>query len=370
MVESSDLWYIRFPDGRILRARSTQAVRRALQSGRIPWNCRARRSGAEPWQPLVRTLEFADIAPASNAGAEESSTGRRRARQRKRAGDLRTLGVRGLVEELFNAYDSSLHRNKLTTAGITGLAIGAVLAIGDAASSRLGVDWAWAGYLATAIVLLILLNLCSSVLTQMTTLELSRFRPASFSEIRPGLFVYAARLTGAVGLIAGSILGLTVLLHFLRGGLAPADNDPPAWGLEAFLHAVNGARLLLGVICCPILGFTLFLMGPIFIVEDYSIGRGLREWANMLRQYLIRIYLYQAIAFAFAAVVTLPLVVPVLVAFGFADGNARALSLGESVALYMLFGVAFTPMLAYLLVAHVFIYLNLRYEFYYSALER
>jgi hypothetical protein len=33
-------------------------------------------------------------------------------------------------------------------------------------------------------------------------------------------------------------------------------------------------------------------------------------------------------------------------------------------------GVSMTPMLAYLLVAHVFVYLNLRYEFFYSMRER
>jgi hypothetical protein len=64
------------------------------------------------------------------------------------------------------------------------------------------------------------------------------------------------------------------------------------------------------------------------------------------------------------------LIVPVLLAFGFAGGNPRDLSVGESIPFYLLVGVALTPMLAYLLVAHVFIYLNLRYEFFYSARER
>ena len=42
-------------------------------------------------------------------------------------------------------------------------------------------------HLGMAIALLLLLNFCSSILTQMTALELSRFRPAHFGEIRAGI---------------------------------------------------------------------------------------------------------------------------------------------------------------------------------------
>jgi hypothetical protein len=140
--------------------------------------------------------------------------------------------------------------------------------------------------------------------------------------------------------------------------------------METLLQLVNGTRFLLEMICLPVLGFAMLLMGPIFIVEEYSIWRGLREWIGMLRQHLGRIYVYQALAFAFAAVMTLPLIVLVVLAFGFAGGNPHTLSLGEKVPFYLLVGIALTPMLVFLLVAHVFIYLNLRYEFFYSARER
>jgi hypothetical protein len=128
--------------------------------------------------------------------------------------------------------------------------------------------------------------------------------------------------------------------------------------------------LILEVLCWPIFGVAMLLLGPILIVEEYSIARALREWLGMLRQHLGRIYLYQALAFAFAAVLSLPLVLPVLLArYGFI-GNAPPPSLGASAPFYLLAGVALTPALAYLLVAHVFIYLNLRYEFFYSTRER
>ena len=367
MATSSDLWYIRFPDGRVLHARSTDAMRRYLKSGRIPWESRVRRSPDDPWQTLDRTPEFADLLPAENREAEAPAEPASSAKAKAPAADLRTLGVRGLVEELFNAFDSSLQRTKLTTAAITGLGMGITLMIGVVASPLLR-DWAWAGLLATGFVLLILFSICTSILTQMTALELSRYRPAHFSEIRSGLFAYVVRLTCTFALIGGTILAMIALLRALPGWITPTAHEEIGLGLETLLNIINGSRLLLEVICWPILGLAMLLLGPILIVEDYSIWQGLREWLNMLRQHLGRIYLYQAIAFAFAAVMTLPIVAPILLASGFMGG--KPLSLGETVPFYLLIGVALTPMLAFLLVAHVFIYLNLRYEFFYSARER
>src|SRR5260370_23783061 len=155
MAASSDLWYIRFPNGRILRARSTEALRRNLKSGRIPWDSRVRRSAEEPWQTLGHRPEFADIASADSAGAEGSPVSDAVARDKTRsaAGGLPTLGVRGHVAELFIAFDSSVQRTKLTTAAITGLVLGVTLGIGDVALPLLPRDWAWPGYLGTALVL-------------------------------------------------------------------------------------------------------------------------------------------------------------------------------------------------------------------------
>jgi hypothetical protein len=367
MASSADLWYIRLPDGRVLRARSTEALRQYLKAGRVPWESRVRRSAEEPWQTLDRSEEFADLAPAEEASPSEPA-----APTKTRVGgpELRTLGVRGLVEELFNAFDSSLQRTKLTVAALTGLGIGVVLVIANVADPLLAREWKWAGYLGIAFVLLVLFSICTSILTQMTALELSRYRPARFSEIRAGLLGYAVRLTCALSLIGGSIVGMIVLLRCLPGWIAPGAPQEPGLALETLLNVVNGTRLLLEVIGWPILMLAMLLMGPILIVEDLSIWQGLREWLGMLRQHLGRIYLYQALAFAFAAVMTLPLVAPILLASGFVSGNPHTLSLGESVPFFLLVGIALTPTLAYLLVAHVFIYLNLRYEFFYSTRER
>lgn len=371
MATAADPWFIRLPDGRVLRAKNAELLRKFLKTGRIPWDSRVRRAPDDPWQTLDRAPEFADLVPADSGPAEETSPAEAAPRDKPRSAgpDVRTLGVRGLFDELCDALDSSLQPAKLNTAGVTGLGIGVSMVAANAALI-LFPEWAWAVYLAAGFVVLVLFNICTSIITQMTALELSRFRPAHFSEVRAGIFGYVWRLTTATALVAGIVVGLIVLLRWLPAQVTPSDAANPGVAIEALLNLINGARLVLEVICWPILGFATLLMAPIFVVEDFSVLSGLRAWLGMFRQHLGRIYLYQAIAFAFAAVMTLPLLAPVLLAFGFAGGNPGSLSLGESVPFYLLVGVSLTPMLAYLLVAHVFVYLNLRYEFFYSARER
>jgi hypothetical protein len=359
MATSSDLWYVRLPDGRVLHARSTNALRRYLTKGRIPWDIRVRRSSDARWQTLDRTPEFADLlrtpepegppAPPDMANTPIP--------------DSRIIGVRGLVEELFSAIDASLQRTKLTTTAVTGLGMGITVLVGIFASPQLG-DWAWAGSLAAAVVWLVLFSMCTSILTQMTSLELSRDRPVLFSEAHAGLFGFVLRLSCALGLIGGLMLGLIVLFRALPGWLAFVAPDEIGLGWEILRNVIIGMHWVLEVICWPILALAMLLMGPILIVEDCSIWQGLREWLHLLRQHLARIYLYQTIAFAFAAMMTLPLVLPIVLV------GRTSVSLGEAVPFYLLLGLALTPGLAYLIVAQVFIYLNLRYEFFYSARER
>jgi hypothetical protein len=358
MASSTDLWYVRLPDGRVMRTRSTEAMRHFFKTGRIPLESRVRRPGEETWQPIDSVTEFADLL------AQESDT---RGKPRSGAVELRTLGVRGLIEELFNAFDSSLQPAKLRTASLTGLSMGLVLILGSATIPFLH-ERAWLGYLAIGAALLVLFSICTSIISQLTALELSRYRPAHFHEIRAGLPATIARVIGAFGLVSGSIVGLIVLLRYVPEWIAPVEAEELGFALELMRNVVNGARLFLEVLCWPILSLAMLLLGPILIVEEYSIIRALGEWLGMLRQHLGRIYLYQALAFALTTVMTLPLLLPVLLAFGLA--KPFAMSLGESVPFFVLTGIAMTPMLSYLMVAHVFIYLNLRYEFFYSARER
>src|SRR5262249_4865401 len=89
--------------------------------------------------------------------------------------------------------------------------------------------------------------------------------------------------------------------------------------------------------------------------------RGVREWLALLRRHLSRVILYEALAISFGVLATLPLLAPVWLAGGAALGDGATVSVKDAV-LCVLGGLALSPLLAYLIVANVYIYLNLRYE--------
>src|SRR5947207_2748939 len=64
MKPGLDAWYIRIPDGRVLRAATTKAVRVHVGSGLIPPDSRVRRHPDDEWAALEWTQEFADLVKA------------------------------------------------------------------------------------------------------------------------------------------------------------------------------------------------------------------------------------------------------------------------------------------------------------------
>ena len=149
MSEASDHWFIRLPDGRVLRAANTTVVRQQVVIGKIPPNSSVRRSPEDEWTALEWTREFADLKEEAAAAA-----GRREAKSKQDADDavdlgadlrpdageggglsarldrsrLPTIGVRAMAHELLAALDATLVRKKLAAAALAGLAAGLVLA--------------------------------------------------------------------------------------------------------------------------------------------------------------------------------------------------------------------------------------------------
>lgn len=338
-----DLWYVRLPSGRVVRTRSTKHLRHHVKSGRIPHAVQARRSPTQPWQPLNQIKELADLAPK-----------KAKARPRVKAATSRTSGLRRIMDELSCAGDSSLHRAKLIASASAMLAICVALILGEWVIAIAPADWTWFATLIWATVLASIYSVCTSIVTKLTAIELSHFRASSFQEIRTQIVGNALRLTGAFALVGGPLVGAIIMLRALPGWVAMENG----WlGMTMFIHFV---RLILEVLCWSALGLTL-LVAPIVVVEECSILQAIRQWFGLLRQQLGRVYCYQAIALAFA----LLLAGPILLSIGLALGGSS-----EWTPIHMLLGVALTPVLNYLLVAHVFVYLNLRYEFYYSARNR
>ncbi len=366
MNEPADFWYIRLPDGQVLRAASTAIVRQHLEAGRIPVGSMVRRTADGEWVTLAWTREFADLAEkvAANGPAAERRAARARRKRREPPStvasrldpqQLQLVGVRGLIQELLAALDSTLVRKKLLAASLAGLLLGALLALYRlpavrAAPRSAGFDW----YLAAAA--LVILAATTGLLTRLTYVELARLRPARWRESLAGLDFLTARLAVTQGLVAGGTLGLIALLRWLPTWLL-ADNPDPA--REAWAGVATVVGLVLEVCLWPVCVFVL-LLGPILVVEGNSVVGALRQWARLVRQHPGRVMLYEALAMGQGLIAALPFAFPLLALYGL---PLEERLLGVAVFTRdVLTGLALTPLLAYLIVANVFIYLNVRYS--------
>ncbi len=367
MRDPSEAWFVRFPDGRVVRAKTTGSVRHHIEMGRIPVDSWVRHSPDEDWITLEWTAEFSDLAsryrkrilpPEETELPEEMEPSVPSGKApRVNGNELRTVGVRGLVEELMTALDSSLSRGKLLLAGLVGF-LGAGVFLGI----RLGQGWvdSWIIWLVAGLVLLALAAVSTALLTQMTFVELSRLRPARRQEALAGLGRNSVRLMVCQALVAGSVLLVLAGLQALPRWILANDLEGPRVP-EFLAAAATVLGLVLEVLLCPILGLAL-LLGPIVIIEECSSFRAIIQWSALIRRHLGRIFLYEALAAALGIIMTVPFLFPVLLAGWFTPAIDSLATVTWS-TLCLLVGAAMTPLIAYLAVANVFIYLNLRYEF-------
>lgn len=372
MKQPIDTWYVRFPDGRVLRASNTQVLRQQLGSGLIPFACRVRRSGDEEWMALDWTQEFADLvkatasprpAPARRNGPIEMLHPGEPANLATRLDPLRlkTVGLRGLLEELVAALDNTLARSKLAVAGCVGVAAGLLAAFAGSLSGYLPQPWALGMWVGLGLVLLVIGSVGNILLTQMTYVELCRLRPARWSEARGGLVRYSMRLFTAMMVFAGGT-GLAIwLVRQFPGELAAVLEAQDLKTVGALtMPAATVLAMLVEIVLWPVLGFTL-LLGPVVVIEEGSIFGAVRQWWGVVRRHWGRLILYQFAA-ALAGVTTLVFAAPLaLVAWG-RLGQWGSFDNAVGFTLCVLAGLAAAPLIAYSAVAHVFLYINLRYE--------
>jgi hypothetical protein len=358
MAEQSDLWYVRLPDGRVVRAKSTKSLRYHLGSGRIPAQARVRRSAAEEWSALEWLAEFVDILPknppAASSPPVHTDSFPHASRSISPIQELKTLGLRGLVEDLINALESALHTIKLAPAAGLGLLLGTAAALYDGWIVHLEPSWAWIVGGLLAIGLLLGFCLATALITQATFIELSCLRPARTKEIRAGLGRHTVQLFFAYFLSGGLVILVLLALQRLPAYLLSSGHWP-----ESLVAPVIVVRLVWEVLCWPFFAL-LLLSGPITVIEERSFPHALREWCGLVRNHVGRLLLYETMAILVGLLVSAPLVVPVLVTTWSETGLLGIVS--ES-TMAILGGLALTPCLAYVLVANVFIYLDLRYEF-------
>ena len=388
MSKHPDAWYVRLPDGRVLRASSTEAVRHHVEAGRIPINSMVRRHADAEWTALSWAPEFSSLAvavaraaveraapppndhpaptahgahgpappPVPNEGEVHGVAARLDSLR------LQTVGVRGLVEELLGALDSTLVSSKLKAACVAGV----ILLLGTFAVYRLvplALDGAgWVAELLAILLQLLVLATVNTLLTRQTHLELSGMRRATLTEAREGSRPFVLRVFFAYLLVAGVALGLMVLFRNAPGWLAHHGTEAGISG-EAVGPLANAAAAI-GVLGCAVLWVIVgmcWLLAPVLVVEECSVGRGLREWCGLLRQHFWRVVLYEGLALAAGLVATLPLALPV--ALSLASGPVLPGNVAVRATVAGLNGLAVGPFLAFLAVANVFVYLNLRYEY-------
>jgi hypothetical protein len=383
MSQAYDVWYVRFPDGRVMRASTTEAVRFHLDSGRIPRASLVRRSPDEEWTALEWVPEFADLLRAdeprggtdyalleseplpAREPAAPARPARRRHREAAREGrmQLHTVGARGMFEEMLSALDNTLVRLKLRIACAMGLAAVVILVLAWLLVPFFEWPWTLVTQAAAGIALLLVWAVGSTLITQATFTELSHARSAGWADARAGLGRHAVRLAVALLIVVGIPLLALLLFPRVRLGLDYLDLEDSVQDFGEATALV--LRLVLGVFLALWAGFAL-LLGPILIVEECSVGRALRLWWQLLREHFSRAYLYEALTATLAAVASLPLLLPVVLLGPWpepvAPGTATLLTDLRLATLGVLGGLALTPLIAFLIVANLFIYLNLRYE--------
>ena len=150
---------------------------------------------------------------------------------------------------------------------------------------------------------------------------------------------------------------MVALLRLLPGYLLDAQLGENVGDATAAGAAAVG--MILEVALWPIIGFAL-LLPPILVVEGCSVGAALGHWLRLLREDLGRVFLYEALALGLGLAATLLLALPWLALFTY-QPDPRLLS-AVAFTRCVVAGLVAAPLLAYLMVANVFIYINLRYE--------
>jgi hypothetical protein len=200
----------------------------------------------------------------------------------------------------------------------------------------------------------------AALLTRLTYVELCNLRPARWAEGLRGLVGLTLRLAVAQVLVGGGTLLLIGGLRLLPEWLGnPQDTFLSEWRATLAGPSVV-VCLLLEFILWPVLVLAL-LLGPVLAVEECSVQSGVWQWLRLLRENFGRVCVYQMLGAGLGAVALLPFIIPLLLAHVGPQPPEHFLFQADFTRT-VLAAVVLAPLGAYLTVANVFIYLNLRYE--------
>lgn len=380
MKEHYDPWYVRLPDGRTIKAKSTASVRHHIEAGHVPLNSMVRRDSGEEWANLIWVAEFADLgthagaAPPTPSGTGSTTPPRSGVAARLDPMRLQTVGIRGLIDELIAALDSTLSRSKMVPAFAASVLIYLGM-FGARAIHHLILDpkeYAWIPVVASTAFALIVLSVLNAVLAKLTHLELSTMRPARLGEALRSFASYVPQALIANAIFAGGGLGLLFMMQHVPGWTAQwlLDAGISDTAREIIFTPILVVVFLLSLLVWIVVGLCWLLTAAI-VVEETSWLAGVREWRQLLRDHFGRIVVYEGLAILLGVAIALPLTLAVSLAlYGepsslypawplTAGSGSNWVQGGVEAAIQ---GLTAAPILALLAVANVFIYLNLRYE--------
>jgi hypothetical protein len=378
MKEHYDPWFVRLPDGRTIKAKSTASIRHHVESGNIPLNSMVRRDPDEEWAALVWVAEFADLAsPTARSMAPPQAeqpphvaTGRSGVSARLDPMRLQTVGVRGLIDELISALDSTIARTKMGPAIVAAILVFGGMFAANVAYRHLitGNDWPWLPTAVGCAFAVLILSVLNALLARLTHTEVSTMRPARLRTALAGLPRYAAPVVIANAIVAGLALGALFVAHRIPGW---AGHELQRAGVEGTLYQIIGTPILIiaagvSVLAWLIIGLC-WLLTPAIVVEDSSWIAGIREWRQLIRDHFGRVLVYEGLAVLLGIAVSLPVTLAVYLALNGQPGLIPGWPAGEGsgaigASAAVLEALTAAPLLALMGVANVFIYLNLRYE--------
>jgi hypothetical protein len=374
MKDHYDPWYVRLPDGRTIKAKSTASLRHHLESGNVPLNSMARRTSNDEWQALSWIGEFADLyggrPMAAAQPVPENDTNRSGVHSRLDPMRLQTIGIRGMIDELLAAVDSTLTSSKLLPAFAAGL----LLYLGMFFSSKFAswiTDAKWLGVVFGAAIAVVILSVASTIITKLAHIELSTFRPAKLKEGIAEGTKYVVPVLIAHAIVVGGALGLLFLMTKVPEwvGRQLIEWEINETLFEVIFTPVSIIVLLVSVALWLLIGIA-WSIAPAIIVEEHSWITGLREWRALVKEHRSRLLMYEGMAFALGLLLCLPFslavgmamntypsIVPRFPTMMDLKSNLITGAVESGVA-----GLAAAPLIATLAVTNVYIYLNLRYE--------
>jgi hypothetical protein len=272
---------------------------------------------------------------------------------------LQTVGIRGLVDELIAALDSTLNSGKLMFACVVST-LGALAMFGAILGARaIHPEGHWLAEALSGIVAGVALGIVATTLTRQTHMELSRMKRVPRSEALRDIGPILFRVFLAFVATFGVGFALLTLLQHVPDWLDKPLRTSSASVAEAVYSATWAISLAIGIVVGCVFLVSL-LLPPILVVEECSLGDALREWRALLNEHRARVLVYEGMALGLALITALPLIVAVSLAQQYVPA-AIPNKFGQAFAL-MIRGLTIGPALAFLAIANLFIYLNLRYE--------